>query len=404
MAGYSPFLHTRRVPIVNYIRENNRLLAQGFRRELVTKSGCREQSPSWRSVAYKFFFPSLHDSVVSIGRFLAQQFNVYAAQRIRRMGQVWSLYRDIYNDKTVNFMVSRFGRRLAKSERTRRWYVMFGAVCFAWDKERITDQELDCYIQDMWDVQRMKNNANNRNSSHQTNTEVDNRNSTEVDSRNSNISCSSFLNSWERVIDRTDLKVWRKPMEGSSLYQYKVYGTFHDISARTFFNVQLDLNYRKEWDKLVLKLEVIDKDDDDGSEVVHWVMHYPYPMYSREYVYLRRHKVDTEANIIVLASRSVEHPACPESNQYVRVATYSSNMVIKPHRTFDEDGFDYILTYNDDPKAFFPSYCINWMASSGLPDFISQLHQAAYNASHKGSRGCLGNLASHPDAGRAMAN
>ncbi|CAH1259173.1 Hypp2187 [Branchiostoma lanceolatum] len=146
MAGYSSFLHTRRVPLVSYIRENNRLLVQGFRRELATKSGCRleQSSPSWRSVAYKFFFPSLHDSVVSIGRFLAQQFNVYAAQRIRRMGQVWSLYRDIYNDKTVNFMVSRFGRRLGgKSERTRRWYIMFGAVCFAWDKERITDQELD---------------------------------------------------------------------------------------------------------------------------------------------------------------------------------------------------------------------------------------------------------------------
>eukprot|EP00058_Branchiostoma_floridae_P009502 XP_002594990.1 hypothetical protein BRAFLDRAFT_128970 [Branchiostoma floridae] len=402
MAGCSPFLYTRRVPLVNYIRENKGLLAQAFRRELATKSGCRLEQPSWRSMAYKFFFPSLHDSVVSIGRFLAQQFNVYAAQRIRRMGQVWSLYRDIYNDKTVNFMVSRFGRRLgAKSERSHRWYVMFGAVCFAWDKERITDQELDCYIQDMWDVQRMtKNTANNRNSSRQASTEVDSRNSSEQQE----ISCSSFLNSWERVIDRTDLKVWRQPMQGSSLYQYKVYGTFHDISARTFFNVQLDLNYRKEWDKLVVKLEVIDRDDDDGSEVVHWVMHYPYPMYSREYVYLRRHKVDTDANIIVLASRSVEHPDCPEGDQYVRVGTYSSNMVIKPHRTFDEDGFDYILTYNDDPKAYFPSYCINWMASSGLPDFINQLHQAAYNASHKGSRGCLGNLPPHPEAGRAMAN
>lgn len=34
--------------------------------------------------------------------------------------------------------------------------------------------------------------------------------------------------------------------------------------------------------------------------------------------------------------RATEHPKCPESQDHVRVYDYASQMVIKPHRTFNE--------------------------------------------------------------------
>jgi len=37
-----------------------------------------------------------------------------------------------------------------------------------------------------------------------------------------------------------------------------------------------------------------------------------------------------------LPSRAVEHPSVPEDPEYVRVRTYESQMVIRPHKTFDE--------------------------------------------------------------------
>jgi len=30
-----------------------------------------------------------------------------------------------------------------------------------------------------------------------------------------------------------------------------------------------------------------------------------------------------------------------------------------------QNGFDYVLTYYDDPKAAFPSFAYNWMATTG---------------------------------------
>ena len=73
----------------------------------------------------------------------------------------------------------------------------------------------------------------------------------------------------------------------------------------------VDLDYRKAWDKLVVKLDVIDHDAESGAEVVHWVTHYPFPMSQRDYVYVRRFMVDHDNNIAVLMSKGVEHPKEP---------------------------------------------------------------------------------------------
>ena len=120
-------------------------------------------------------------------------------------------------------------------------------------------------------------------------------------------------------------------------------------------------------------------------------------MYSREYLFVRRIIVDTENQQLVLMSRGVEHPKCPETKEFVRVKSYKSNLILKPHTSVDEvnvpkiryhcfllslvcslahyelssffgffqNGFDYMLTYCDDPQAAIPSVAYSWIASSG---------------------------------------
>ncbi|TRZ12468.1 hypothetical protein HGM15179_014648 [Zosterops borbonicus] len=143
---------------------------------------------------------------------------------------------------------------------------------------------------------------------------------------------------WELVMERERFRLWRRPIPGSALYQYRVFGSYTDVTPRQFFNVQLDTEYRKKWDSLVLKLDVVERDPATGSEVIHWATQFPYPMYSRDYVYVRRYTVDSDRNLMVLVSRAVEHPGIPEDPEYVRVRSYESHMVIRPHRSFDEVG------------------------------------------------------------------
>lgn len=47
-----------------------------------------------------------------------------------------------------------------------------------------------------------------------------------------------------------------------------------------FSLLQLDTEYRKKWDALVIKLEVIERDVVSGSEVLHWVTHFPVSIFT----------------------------------------------------------------------------------------------------------------------------
>lgn len=277
-------------------------------------------------------------------------------QRLRRACQIRELYSNLYSERTKWTLVGNLWRRIQSKHAPSGKLLAALAGVFMWDNEKIQDEDMHrCGLE----LQTLEN-VTHRNPSSGTGV-----GQTEM---------------WEIVMDKKDFKVWRRPITNSHLYEYRVLGSYKDVTPRQFFNVQLDTEYRKKWDSLVIKLEVIDRDVNTGSEVVHWATHFPYPMYSRDYVYVRRYDVDVEKNLMILVSRAVVHPRVPETQDFVRVHSYQSKMVIRPHKSFDENGFDYLLTYSDDPQTVFPRYCVSWMVSSGMPDFLEKLHVAALKA------------------------
>ncbi|CAG2103060.1 unnamed protein product [Medioppia subpectinata] len=389
---------------------------QALRQRLAT-NGVRDGRSVWDQLR-----DELNAKVILFVTLLRQQSNVYMSLRLRRMAQICGLYNRIYSESTVNKLMSqmliRLKARALQSLRNRlsgdkkandSIKCLMSAVCglFCWDSQRITDGDLRQTIRDFETVQRVGASnriPNNDNMPKSTSFSV----SAETHSMNDNDG------QWEAVIMRDDFKLWRKAIPNTSLYQYKVFGTFNDIPARSFFRVQMDTEYRKKWDKLVIKLDIIEKEpffadkdqqscEDSGNQVLHWIMKYPYPMNTRDYVYLRRARIDIKQNLMVLVSKAIEFPKLPETTQHVRVVDYSSQMVIKPHTSFDECGFDYLLTYFDDPRAAFPSPAYNWMAVSGVPDFVQKLHSAALQLytsnNHKSNlyscNGYTGNSSSH---------
>ncbi|XP_051766234.1 stAR-related lipid transfer protein 7, mitochondrial [Ctenopharyngodon idella] len=277
-------------------------------------------------------------------------------QRLRRALQIGELYSNLYSERSRWTLVSSIWRRLQSKHAPTGKLIAALAGVFMWEDEKIRDDELRRCA---WELQALEA-VRSQNVTPKTAVHVD--------------------PGWEVVMEKKNFRVWRRPIESSHLFEYRVFGSYTDVTPRQFFNVQLDTEYRKKWDALVIKLEVVDKDVNTGTEVVHWATHFPYPMYSRDYVYVRRYQVDIENNLMILVSRAVKHPSVPETQEFVRVHSYQSKMVIRPHRSFDENGFDYLLTYSDDPQTVFPRYCVSWMVSSGMPDFLEKLHTAALRA------------------------
>uniref|UniRef100_A0A8C5GYF8 StAR-related lipid transfer protein 7, mitochondrial n=1 Tax=Gouania willdenowi TaxID=441366 RepID=A0A8C5GYF8_GOUWI len=278
-------------------------------------------------------------------------------QRLRRACQIGELYSNLYSERTRRTLVGNIWRRFQSKHAPNGKLLAALAGVFMWESEKIQDEEMArCGIE----LQALE--AAKRLSS------------------SPGLTLGKDETGWEIVVEKKDFKVWKRPIPNSHLYEYRVLGSYGDVTPRQFFNVQLDTEYRKKWDALVIKLEVVDRDVNTGSEIVHWATHFPYPMYSRDYVYVRRYDVDVNNNLMTLISRAVLHPRVPESQDFVRVHSYQSKMVIRPHTSFDENGFDYLLIYSDDPQTVFPRYCVSWMVSSGLPDFLDKLHAAALRA------------------------
>ncbi|KAF5899963.1 stAR-related lipid transfer protein 7, mitochondrial, partial [Clarias magur] len=273
---------------------------------------------------------------------LADHCSFVTGQRLRRALQIAELYSNLYSERSRWTLVGSIWRRLQNKQAPTGKLLAALAGVFMWEDETIRDDEMKrCALElQALDVVKQQQAAVGKSVSAQS------------------------ADGWEIVMEKKTFKVWRRPVEGSHLSEYRVFGSYTDVTPRQFFNVQLDTEYRKKWDALVIRLEVLDRDVSTGSEVVHWATHFPYPMYSRDYVYVRRYKVDVENNLMILMSRAVEHPGVPETQEYVRVHSYRSRMVIRPHKSFDENGFDYLLTYSDDPQTVFPRYCVSWMVSS----------------------------------------
>jgi len=47
-------------------------------------------------------------------------------------------------------------------------------------------------------------------------------------------------------------------------------------------------------------------------------------------------QIDSDRRLMIIVNRSISHPHVPATKQCVRVETYSSEMVIRPHSSFDE--------------------------------------------------------------------
>ncbi|MEE6509953.1 hypothetical protein FKM82_028524 [Ascaphus truei] len=239
---------------------------------------------------------------------LAAQCRYVSGFRLRRAQQ-------LYTERSARALIRGLRGRARPGRTGRLLAALTGA--FLWEEERVREEEIRRSAEDMQHMEVVAHTFQGLDSPVQ-------------------IPVSDGEQSWELVIDKKDFKLWKRPIEGTHLYQYRVFGSYMDVTPRQFFNVQLDTEYRKKWDALVIKLEVVERDGVPGSEVIHWVTHFPYPMYSRDYVYIRKYHVDQENNLMVLVSRAVEHPGVPESPDYVRVRNYQSQMVIRPHTSFDE--------------------------------------------------------------------
>lgn len=252
-----------------------------------------------------------------------------------------------------------------------------------------------------------------------------------------------FVNdSWEPIIKKSNLHIWRHPLPEqeqalekgnfeptetsrrlTAKYEYRLCGAFQDISALSFLEVQLNLDYRRHWDSRVVALEYIHptngthKSGPGDCDTIRWVTKFPFPFAQREYIYRRRWWLEpgniqfrvkrdqcsdtqiasTDGELasygryaIVLSRSSLSSTEDPsikrgfgdwtkrlKRQSPIVVTAYRSALLIEAHTQFDKPGMNYYLVYYDDPRFSVGNPTIGLVVGKAMDQFMEQLHDAA---------------------------
>lgn len=251
-----------------------------------------------------------------------------------------------------------------------------GVSVYNWEDRRIADEEFLSHLDDLKYINTLKDAtmclACSRGEHSNTNTRLCKCGTGGVTNKT--------YDDWVPFIEKDDLIVWRRP-HGEGLFEYKVYGSYHDVTAEDFLNVQVDTNYRREWDTTAVQLEIGEQDPsaDSNSDILYWEMQWPRLFVNRDYVFNRRYKVFNENNTIIIINKTTDYPKFPKYPDKYRVEEYWSCMVIKPYKEMDKLGIEFSLTYFDNPGVNIPSSVTTWVARSAMPDYLSKLRFASKN-------------------------
>lgn len=209
---------------------------------------------------------------------------------------------------------------------------------------------------------------------------------------------------WLPFLERQDILVWRREHpENRGMFAYKMYGKFDDVTAKEFLEVQMDVSaFRLSWDistaqchvlleeqiDTPIPCDVVDsshidnyrKTTSDTKQIYYWEVNWPRFFSNRDYVCTRRASVfdNDKEKVIVVYTRSTNHPSCPEKPKNFRVNDYWSIMVIKPFTELGEVGIEFSLTAFENPGLSLPSSITTWVAIRGMPEFMENLRKACF--------------------------
>lgn len=304
-------------------------------------------------------------------------------QKLRRTHGIASLYSRIYEQERLLEILRAMLRRCRLQSKK---LVFSGAILtqvnsYDWTKEKLIGSDLSDYYGEIDFCQHLLektitcNQCGNR---HRIEKEVE---------QISYCHCSTRPDSvygvetdglpWRPFIERKDIIVWRmENPKHKGMYVYKMYGRFCDVSAEEFLSVQLDMSeFRRSWDTNTAECHVVDATD-DGSVVYYWEVNWPSFFSNRDYCCHRQHVVDPQTGMMVVVSRSTDHPNCPKKRKTWRVQDYWSVMTIKPFVSKDKTGMEFSLTAYEDPGVRLPEKIITWVAIRGMPEFMENLRSA----------------------------
>ncbi|KAH8877561.1 StAR-related lipid transfer protein 7, mitochondrial [Schistosoma japonicum] len=164
-----------------------------------------------------------------------------------------------------------------------------------------------------------------------------------------------------------------------------VCGQFNDISASSFLEVQLNLDYRRRWDDKIVELHCLTPHDRHSNDfdIIRWVVRFPFPMVNREYIYLRRWWMQPVDKFCMQIENSLaSHKKNPSQSVIVPQNNTTVNNISTKRYAYN--GLNYYLIYYDDPCLPISGSPMKLFSVKAIEEFMAKLHKAAVHLCNEG--------------------
>ena len=157
------------------------------------------------------------------------------------------------------------------------FFASFSAVgFFSWEDHRITDEDIKKEVKEIMAVFTLDGENNEKVKAKTQLDDIQIKSVGQIDFEKNRLINDQ---EWKLIYDKKDLIIWKRKIVGleeevGDLFEYKVLGRMYDITPLEFFQTQVDLDFRKQWDYLVVILDLVEKDLLSNTELIRWVLKY----------------------------------------------------------------------------------------------------------------------------------
>jgi len=323
----------------------------------------------------------VHESILAIKNVFLEVKGLGALE-LRRINNISHLYRRLCENKKILESFQSISKNFRIPKYALAGAIISNSTSYNWKKEKPDDEDLAKYYKEI-DIcnEIMKQTLLCKKCGNRLRIEETNPNTTYCTCPNAPSSVYGKTVDgcdWKPFLERGDIIVWRREHASlAGMWEYKMYGSFDDVTADEFLSVQLDISdFRLSWDKSTAQCNILDRDSESSGIVYYWEVNWPRFFSNRDYCCYREHSVDEESGTMLVISKSTEHPACPSKRKVWRVKDYTSIMTIRPHTTSDKPGLEFCITGFENPGVQLPEAIITWVAIRGMPEFMMNLREA----------------------------
>ncbi len=129
-------------------------------------------------------------------------------------------------------------------------------------------------------------------------------------------------------IDRSGVKVWTYQVAGNPSFNFKA-TTVLDSTLAGAVNLVLDLEHISSWVPFTRKVDLLQKQDENGNFVLRMELDFPFPLKDRDVVVAGQIRQLADGSVVI-NNRAIADNAAPERADFIRIKHYEGGWVFRP--------------------------------------------------------------------------